>query len=181
MADRYWVGVIHVSLWSVGPLRGELLRAAPPPKAKLRLAALAKRSAQPYDVVVLEGPDSPDELACVDPCVALSDAQANGAGDEATRGCRSRTGMTRFRLWTGPAGISASFTGEATSLCKGAAAVVAASRKLVVGPARESVVRANPKPAPRRPRPIAGEADPPCRADRRAASRGWWCRRRPGS
>jgi hypothetical protein len=69
----------------LGLLGGEVLRAAPPPKPKLRLAALAKRVAEPYDVVVLECPQPPDQFACLDPCPALSDAEANGAGDEVTR------------------------------------------------------------------------------------------------
>jgi hypothetical protein len=69
----------------LGRLSGEFLRAGPPPKPKFRLAALAKRAAQPYDVVVLVCPQPPDHFARIDPCPTLSDAEANGADDEAPR------------------------------------------------------------------------------------------------
>jgi hypothetical protein len=67
----------------LGPLGGDLFRAAPSPKPKLRLAAVAKRAAQPYDVFVLECPKPTDHFADLDPCPPISDAEADRAGDEA--------------------------------------------------------------------------------------------------
>jgi len=68
---------------SVGPLGGEFFRAAASATPKLRLAALAKLTAQPYNVVMLECPQLADNFACLDPRPALSDAQGKGASDEA--------------------------------------------------------------------------------------------------
>jgi hypothetical protein len=54
----------------MAPIGGELFRAAPSPKPKLRVAAVARRAVEPYRVLVLEGPQPADDFACLDPCRA---------------------------------------------------------------------------------------------------------------
>jgi hypothetical protein len=115
----------------------EFLQASPPPKPKLQLASLAQRAAQPHNVLVLERPQPADHLACLYPCPALSDAEADRADDEAMRASPGPDLDDTISVVGALASHLASPVREATSICKGAAAVVAASPRIRA--------RANPK------------------------------------
>jgi hypothetical protein len=114
----------------LGCLSGESLDASPPPKPKLQRASVAQRAAQPHNVLVLERPQPADHIACLDPCPALVDAEADRAGDEPMRPSPDPELDDTTSAVCALASHLASPVREAISICKGAAAVVAASPRI---------------------------------------------------